>query len=74
MTDEVKHDSSCPPQGFEELESFLDRWNATTPHERCINRAAMPHAEIVTFHDAMSARAKEAAVQIERCPPDDIHC
>ncbi|ABB06393.1 hypothetical protein Bcep18194_C7349 [Burkholderia lata] len=34
MTDEVLRDSSRLPQGFEELESFLDRWNATTPHER----------------------------------------
>lgn len=33
MTDDVLRDSSRLPDGFEKLESFPDRWNATTSHE-----------------------------------------
>ncbi|VWL89125.1 hypothetical protein [Burkholderia lata] len=74
MTDEVLLDSSRLPEGFDELESFPDRWNATTSHERWIKRAARPNAEVVMFYDEMSARVKDAAVHLERFPPDDIHC
>ncbi|VWB28774.1 hypothetical protein [Burkholderia metallica] len=72
MTEAVSDESGRLPQGFEDLEPFLAQWSAPTSHERWINRAAMPYAEIVTFYEAMSAQAEEATVHLEQFPLDDM--
>lgn len=72
MTRAVSVESGRLPEGFEDLEPYLDRWNAPTSHERWINRAAAPYPEIVKFYEAMFARAEEATVYLEKFALDDM--
>ncbi|MFD1559512.1 hypothetical protein ACFSHT_28380 [Paraburkholderia silviterrae] len=72
MIQAVSVNSGRLPEGFEELEPYLDRWSAPTSHERWINRAATTYPEIVKFYDAMFARAEEATVYLEKLPLDDM--
>ena len=72
MTDAVAVNTGKLPEGFEDLEAFLDHWNAPTSHERWINRAATPYPDIVKFYEAMYARAEEATVYLEQFPADDM--
>jgi hypothetical protein len=66
------------PQGFDDLEQFVDRWSAATSHERWQLRCETPYPEIVRFYEAMLARAEEATTYLERFPlaqqPGDAAC
>ncbi|HXZ07477.1 MAG TPA: hypothetical protein VEI25_05420 [Paraburkholderia sp.] len=70
MNRPVSGDSSRLPEGFEDLEEFVDRWSVPTSHERWARRAAMPYAEIERFYKAMMARADDAAACLEQFPLD----
>jgi hypothetical protein len=72
MNQPVSDDVRRLPEGFEDLEHFVDRWSTPTSHERWINRAAMPYREIVSFYEAMLPRAEEATACLERFPLDNM--
>ncbi|MGQ7937609.1 hypothetical protein [Paraburkholderia sp. D1E] len=72
MTNDVSRDSNRLPEGFEDLEPFLEHWSTPTSHERWINRAATPYPEVVKFYDAMFARAEEATVYLEQFPLNEM--
>ncbi|QYY33949.1 hypothetical protein K2O51_34715 (plasmid) [Cupriavidus pinatubonensis] len=60
------------PDGFQDLESFLDQWNVSTSHERWVQRAATPYPEIIAFYDAMLERADAAVAFLDQFPIDDM--
>lgn len=60
------------PDGYQDLEQFLDRWNALTSHERWTQRAATPYPEIVAFYDAMLERADAAIAYLDQFPLNDM--
>ncbi len=64
------------PDGFAELEAFVDDWDLPTSHARWIHRNQSPYADIMRFYEAMVARAEEATALIEGHPlhamPDDV--
>jgi hypothetical protein len=72
MINDVSRDSKRLPEGFEDLEPFVGHWSTATSHERWIKRAATPYPDIVSFYDAMFARADEATVYLERFPLNDM--
>ncbi|MGF6915830.1 hypothetical protein [Paraburkholderia sp. BL10I2N1] len=72
MTHDTTPDSRRLPEGFEDLDQFLDRWSTPTSHERWICRSTTPYPEVLRFYEAMFARAEEATVYLERFPLDDM--
>ncbi|MFB9123483.1 hypothetical protein E2553_19310 [Paraburkholderia dipogonis] len=72
MTRDRTCDSRRLPEGFEDIEQFVDHWSTATSHERWCLRAQTPYPEIVRFYDAMFARAEEATVYLERFPLNDM--
>ena len=72
MNEPVSDDARCLPEGFEDLEPFVDQWSLPTSHERWIKRAATPYPEIVKFYDAMLPRADEAAAWLAQFPIEDM--
>ncbi|WP_404477081.1 hypothetical protein [Novosphingobium sp. BL-52-GroH] len=60
------------PDGFGELEPFLDSWGRHTTQERLAARCERSMDEIGQFYDAMTARAEEALGYIDGFPLDDL--
>lgn len=56
------------PEGFEDLEPFLDHWCTRTSHERWIIRANTPYRQLVDFYETMHDRAEEATKYLEQFP------
>ncbi|HDS1695132.1 hypothetical protein HWD96_26295 [Pseudomonas putida] len=65
-------DTTRLPDGFEELEPFLDHWDKPTSHERWIKRAAMPYPDILKFYEAMLPRADAATQYLDQFPLDEM--
>lgn len=58
------------PEGFEELERFVDRWAGESVEARVAAREESAMDDIREFYDAMLARANDAAALIES---HDLH-
>lgn len=60
------------PDGFGDLEPFLDSWGRHTTRERLAARCERSMDEIRAFYDAMTARAEAALVHIDGFPLGDM--
>lgn len=60
------------PEGFSELEPFVESWGRHTTRERLAARCERSMDEIRQFYDAMTARAEEALACVDRFPLDDL--
>jgi hypothetical protein len=60
------------PEGFEDLERFLDYWDLQTSDERWRRRCETPYLEIVVFYEAIFARAEQATAYLERLPFQEL--
>lgn len=60
------------PEGFTDLERFVDSWGAPTTRERHAVRCGSTMEEIRDFYDTMSARASEACDLIDSFGLDDL--
>lgn len=56
------------PEGFRDLEPFVDYWCRATNDERWIQRASAEMPQIQAFYDAMLARAEDVLAYLERYP------
>lgn len=60
------------PNGFEELEQFVDYWVRDTNDERWKQRSKASMEEIRRFYDQMLARAEDAITHLDAFPLDDM--
>jgi hypothetical protein len=60
------------PDGFADLEPFVDRWCLATEHERYARRLATPIEQMKAFYGAMLARVEAALDWCDRFPLDDM--
>ena len=60
------------PEGFTDLEPWLDSWGLPTTAERHAVRCNATMEEIRAFYDAMTARADEACDLIDSHPLDAL--
>jgi hypothetical protein len=56
---------STLPDGFEDLEPFVDDWAKPTRAERYEVRLAKPFAETCAFYDAVAALAEDAVAHLD---------
>lgn len=60
------------PNGFEDLEGFVDYWMRDTLHDRLQQRSRASMEDIRRFYDAMLARAEDAIAYLDAFPLDDM--
>jgi len=60
------------PEGFSELEGFVDCWAGSDTSARVAAREDSSMEEIIKFYNAMLARADDAAALINRYPIHDL--
>ena len=60
------------PAGFEELQPFVAWWVRDSNDERREARSTAEMSDIRHFYDAITARAEEAIVHVEKFPLDDM--
>jgi hypothetical protein len=60
------------PEGFEDLEPFVDDWARPTRAERYATRLAKPFDDTVAFYDAVAPRAEEAIAHLDALDLDAL--
>ena len=60
------------PDGFHDLEGFVDYWVRDTVHDRLQQRSRASMDEIRRFYDAMLARAEDAISYLDGFPLDSM--
>ena len=63
---------STLPAGFEELQPYMARWVRDSNDERRETRSNAEMGDIVSFYDAITARAPEAIAYVEKYPLDGM--
>jgi hypothetical protein len=64
--------SSRLPDGFADLEPFVDDWAKPTRAERYAVRLSKPFDELVAFYDAVAPRAEEAIAHLNMLDLDAL--
>ena len=60
------------PEGFAELEPYVDDWAKPTRAERYATRLSKPLDELVEFYDAIAPRAEEAIAYLDTLDLDAL--
>lgn len=60
------------PEGFHELEQFVEYWAGETNDIRWDHRSRADMPEIQAFYDAMLARSEDAIQHLEKFDMDDL--
>ena len=58
---------SALPQGFADLEPYVEDWARPTRAERYATRLSMPFDELVAFYDAIAPHAETAIAHLDAC-------
>jgi hypothetical protein len=60
------------PEGFAELEPYVEDWARPTRAERYEARLSMPFDETCEFYDAIAARAEDAVIHLNGLDVDAL--
>ena len=60
------------PEGFSELEQWVDDWALATRAERYAARLDRPYGELVAFYDGIAPHAERAIAQVDHMVLDPL--
>ena len=60
------------PEGFSELERWVDDWALPTRAERYAARLGVPYNELVAFYDGIAPHAERAIAHLDGLDIDDL--
>ena len=60
------------PEGFSDLEQWVDDWALTTRAERYAARLDRPYGELVAFYDGIAPHAERAIAHLDRLDIDNL--
>lgn len=60
------------PEGFSELEPWVDDWALATRAERYAARLERPYPDLVAFYDAIAPHAERAMAYLDAQDVDDL--